>query len=85
MKSECVEEDIEPRFFLHLDPVDSSHIPRKRKRHGFDNLDFAFRDHGFLYEGWCVATRTLPNYDIAKIRTGQFTSQGREWEAELLP
>lgn len=85
MKSECVEEDIEPRFFLHLDPVDSSHIPRKRKQHGFDNLDFAFRDHGFLYEGWCIATRTLPNYDIAKIRTGQFTSQGREWEAELLP
>ncbi len=96
VKEPCIPEDVEPRFFLHLDPVDRNDLPIYRKLYGFDNLDFTFRDHGFdnldftfrdhrsPIEGRaCVAIRELPDYAIAAIRTGQFTGEGRVWEGNF--
>ena len=71
-KEQCAPKDVEPSFFLHLGPVDMNDLPRRRKQYGFDNLDFAFRDHGLIEERVCVAIRELPDYAIAAIRTGQF-------------
>ena len=80
-KEQCTPDDAEPRFFLYLDPVDVNDLPSHRKQYGFDNLDFAFRDHRLLIEGGvCVARRELPDYAIAAIRTGQVTGEGRIWE-----
>ena len=76
--------DAEPTFFLHLAPVDVNDLSSHRKRYGFDNLDFAFRDHRLPIEGGvCVAIRDLPDYAIAAIRTGQFTGEGRIWEGRF--
>ena len=59
-------------------------LPSHRKQYGFDNLDFAFRDHRLPIErGVCVAIRDLPDYAIAAIRTGQFTGEGRIWEGSF--
>ena len=58
-------------FFLHLDPVDLDDLPARRQ-HGFDNLDFAFDDHGAVFDGRCTAVRSLPEYDITRIGTGQY-------------
>ena len=60
------------RFFLHLIPVDVDDLPDHRKRHGFDNLDFRFKDYDLPLTERPVAVRELPAYDIAGIRTGQF-------------
>ena len=80
-KEQCAPEDVEPRFFLHLDPVDWNGLPSYRKQYGFDNLDFAFRGH---IEGRvCVARRALPDYPIAAIRTGQFIGEDRIWEGSF--
>ena len=84
VKEQCSPEDVEPRFFLHLDPVDMNDLPSHRQQYGFDNLDFAFKDHRlFMKEGVCIARRKLPDYGIATLRTGQFTDEGRVWEGSF--
>ncbi len=45
-------------------------------------MDFYFDPYGFADDGRCVATRRLPDYDIARIRTGQFTAEGQLWKGE---
>ena len=82
-KDQCSPEDTEPMFFLHLDSVDMNDLPSHRKQHGFDNLDFAFRDHGVIKGGVCAARRELPNYAIAAIRTGQYTGEGPIWKGSF--
>ena len=76
------------RFFLHLIPVDVDDLPDYRKRHGFDNLDFRFKDYELPLTERPVAVRERPAYDIAGIRTGQFVvnedgSYTNLWEAEV--
>ena len=74
LKSPCGAEDVWARFFLHVYPEDVESLPAHRRQHGFDNLDFDY--HGLAALAWggrCMATRALPDYPIARIRTGQFT------------
>ena len=79
-KHQCSPEDAEPTFFLHLDPVEVNDLPVHRRQHGFDNLDFAVAHDGFIEGGVCVATRKLPDYGIAEIRTGQYAGENHIWE-----
>ena len=84
VKEQCTPEDVEPTFFLHLYPVDLNDLPSHRQQYGFDNLDFAFKDHRlFMKEGVCVARRELPDYGIAALRTGQYTGESRIWEGSF--
>ena len=80
-KSPCADEDVLPRFFLHIVPANLDDLPQERKQHGFDNLDFIFLNHGALLvqEGRCIAARELPNYLAASVRTGQFAEGGALW------
>ena len=83
VKEPCAEEDVRAKFFLHLSPVDASDLPEEREQYGFDNLDFEFADWGDRQGERCIAFRYLPDYPIASVRTGQFTSAGRMWDAEF--
>lgn len=83
VKTPCVIGDTEAKFFLHIDPYDLDELPAKRKQYGFDNLDFDFYSRGAAFDDKCIAKIELPDYDIANIRTGQFTSQGKIWGADL--
>ena len=80
-KSPCADEDVLPRFFLHIVPANLDDLPQERKQHGFDNLDFPFLNHGALLvqEGRCIAARELPDYPAASVRTGQFAEEGPLW------
>ena len=83
-KEQCVPEDAEPMFFLHVDPIDVNDLPSQRRRHGFDNLDFAFESHYLIIKGEvCVAGRDLPDYAIAAIRTGQYAGENQIWEGSF--
>ena len=84
VKEPCAPEDVKPRFFLHVVPSDENDLPADRVQHGFDNLDFNFRKHGILVGQLCTAVRLLPNYDIDRIATGQYTKQGSIWTADIL-
>ena len=86
LKEDCRPADAQARFFLHIFPGDESDLSYARRRHGFDNLDFAFDIHGARFDGKCLTTATLPNYPVARIRTGQFIrGEGRLWEKEFRP
>ena len=88
IKKPCAPADIKARFFLHLYPVDGADLPATRQQHGFDNLDFRFDRHGGIINGKCMAARTLPEYAINRIHTGQYVPVGggfeRLWEGEFL-
>ena len=81
-KAACADEDVAERFFLHLFPAgadDSAALGG-----GFDNLDFWFVERGERWQGACLAAVTLPDYAIARIRTGQYVSgQDALWSVEF--
>lgn len=88
VKDPCRPQDTEPAFFLHLIPVDVSNLPAHRQRSGFDNLDFHFDDltvKGLKFNEKCLATIPLPDYDVARIRTGQWNpAENRNlWQEEV--
>ena len=85
LKDECTHDDLEARFFLHVTPTNRADLLPERRGHGFDNLDFGFYERGFLGNRRCVATRRLPDYDIASIRTGQFADDGQLWRNSFRP
>lgn len=88
VKDPCRQPDTEPAFFLHLIPVDVSDLPAHRQRSGFDNLDFHIDDltvKGLKFDGKCLATIPLPDYEVARIRTGQWDSAENRnlWQEEI--
>ena len=79
----CADADVEARFFLHVTPLDAADLPEERREAGFANLDFAFGDRGLRHGGLCLASVPLPEYGIARVRTGQFEGGARLWEGEI--
>ena len=83
-KTPCAPADTRTRFFLHVYAADFDDLPRDRRLWGFEGLDFPFGKHGAIFGDVCMARADLPDYAIAKIDTGQFTTdEGRTWSAEL--
>ena len=85
LKSPCDAADVQAQFFLHLVPEDVEDLPTNRRQYGFDNLDFHYGGNAALaFGGRCIAKRPLPDYPIARIRTGQFTpDDGPIWQVEF--
>ena len=80
VKKPCAWTDTEATFFLHMVPANARDLPADRKQHGFDHLDFRFKDYSLPLDEGCVAVRALPDYPIIRIRTGQYTDAGPVWE-----
>ena len=70
-------DESEPRFFLHVYPVDKDDLAPGHWRHGFDTFGFGFRERGFEDAGRCTALIDLPEYGIERIKTGQYVAHGR--------
>ena len=85
LREPCEPSDADARFFLHVHPVDSGDLPRERRQHGFDNLDFRFDERGLRFDDKCAAIADLPAYPIERIRAGQFGGGGRIWETSIAP
>ena len=88
VKEPCARADTGAVFFLHLIPADAADLPDHRKQYGFDNLDFDFDGRGVRFDGECLATIVLPDYAVARIRTGQYLanengSYTNLWEGEI--
>ena len=93
-KEDCRSVNWDGKFFLHIVPVDTGHLPVDRVHYGFANLDFShhrnfFRNKGFrLNEFGCTRRVHLPDYAIHRIRTGQFAQYDdgsflNLWEGEF--
>ena len=91
VREPCAPADTQPPFFLHFTPADVDDLPRQRRQYGFDNRDFHFDSphvRSVVFDGKCLVTITLPDYDVIRIRTGQYVYQDGNynnlWEDEFL-
>ena len=71
-KEPCSADDTEKRFFLHVFPEHQNVLMSDRQSRGFDDLSFDFHERGELFNGKCMVSTDLPEYNIESIRTGQF-------------
>lgn len=73
--SSCQEtREVAEPFFLHIFPFTPEKLPHNRRRYGFEN-----RDHGPFTrvsqaEDKCTFVARLPEWPVARVRTGQFTT-----------
>ena len=85
VKDDCTGLDPMSRLFVHVYPTDVHDLPKARRQHGFDNLDFSFlQARRSLARKQCWTRVELPDYPIARIRTGQYNTAGRIWETEVV-
>ena len=73
------------RVFLHIFPDDAADLPADSRELGFENRDFRFSMPVAFFDGKCVNRQPLPDYPIARIRTGQNAAAngGGEWRADI--
>ena len=85
LKSPCSAADVQAEFFLHVIPEDLADLPADRRQYGFGGANFRYGNTAALgFGGRCIAKYPLPDYPIARIRTGQFTPEGDQiWVAEF--
>ena len=82
LKTPCAAGDAAGRFLVHVVPVDPDNLPADKP---FDDWDFDFLERGgAVFDGKCMVKTSLPDYDIASVRTGQYDPvAGELWSAEL--
>ena len=90
IREPCRIDDLAATFFVHVVPSSLDDLGRNGHASGFDNLDFSRtaipRGEYFVdptaprpfIDGRCMVTKHLPNYRIANVATGQYTSEGVE-------
>ncbi len=89
LKDPCVAEDVAAKFFLHVVPRNEADLSAVSRRYqsNFNNLDFTFSQKGAIWDGKCLGVVTLPDYEIARISTGQFIrdpgGSKRPWEVQI--
>ncbi len=85
LKSPCSAADVQAEFFLHVVPEDLEDLPADRRQYGFDDANFRYGNTAALaFGGRCSMEYPLPDYPVARIRTGQFTPAGDQiWMAEF--
>ena len=74
------------RIFLHIIPDDPTYLPADSRERGFENLDFLMDTQAAFFDGKCIHRQPLPDYPIARIRTGQDSavmSSGDEWRVDV--
>ena len=70
--------------FLHIFPTNPADLPTGRREFGFENRDFRIIEHSGFFDGKCILKRSLPEYPIARIRTGQNAARGvAEWSVDI--
>ncbi len=70
---------------LHIFPDDPADMSEDGREHGFENLSFRLDTHAAFFDGKCVHRQPLPDYSIARIRTGQnaAASGGDGWRVDI--
>ena len=73
------------RTFLHIFPIATTDLPQDRREFGFENRNFWFTDQATFFDGKCINKLPLPDYPIARIKTGHnaMASGGAEWRADI--
>lgn len=75
-KVRCSEQDVKDDFAIRAYPVDVNSLSDDRKRQGFEELVYAFSEHGGRIGESCVMMVELPDYEVLRLETGQRTESG---------
>ena len=77
--------DANSKVFLHTFPADPADLPAHSRELGFENRDFWLDEHLEFLDGKCILKQSLPDYPIARIRTGQSEAAdgGDGWRAGI--
>ena len=68
-------------FFLHVHPFTREKLSDERRRYGFENLDHGPWMHVARDPDECVFTVKLPEWPVARVRTGQFAKKNMDGKA----
>ena len=71
VKAQCRPLDTRAYFILHVVPADEEDLLDRRRQYGFADLEFRFGWTGVRFDGNCLVTMPLPDYDISRITIGQ--------------
>ena len=71
------------RFYAYVYPADPRVLPPNRADRGYERIAFRLNRWRYREGGGCVVPVPLPDYEIARIKTGQIAADGQViWEAE---
>ena len=71
------------RFFLNIFPVAAADLPAHRREFGHEYQKFKLTDRFALLDGKCVSRQPLPDYPIARIRTGRYAGDEDIWSVDI--
>ena len=71
------------RVFLHIFPANPADLPADSRERGFENMGFYPHAHLTFIDGKCIYKQTLPDYPIARIRTGEHLYGETIWRADI--
>ena len=74
------------KAFLHIFPVDIGDLSADWRERGFENRDFWITEPIAFFDGKCIHKQPpLPDYPIARIRTGQSAAEsgGYDWGVDI--
>ena len=71
VREDCRPEHTREPFFLRVTPANAADLPPTQREQGHAKLDFPFDLYGVQDFGRCLVARTLPDFEIAAIETGQ--------------
>ena len=82
LRADCAPPEPNANFgiFLHFFPVNRADLPADRREFGFENRDLGF---AAFFDGKCVSQQFLPDYPLARIRTGQNVNGEPIWLADI--
>ena len=78
IKEPCEYSDRVERFALDVVPRAMEDLPRRNQWRGYDDRGFIFGHHGKRFNGKCAVPALLPDYPVARFRTGQ-----KDWEVRI--
>lgn len=77
-KSNCAEQDLNHRFFVHIYPVNVADLLPDKVQYGFNNNDFDFPKEALINAEFYLNI-PLPDYPIKSIEIGQFNNDITFW------
>ena len=85
LNADCEPPPANPNFriFLHFFPVNLADLATDRRKRGFENRDFRFNKHAAFFDGKCIHRQPMPDYPVARIRTGQNVEGKAMWQVDV--
>ena len=74
VREPCDASDVAAEFFLRVVPSDVDDLPLARVHSGPEVLRFIFDTRGLMFDGMCVASVGLPDYEVESMTTWQYDS-----------